>query len=74
MLTPASYVLDSKRDVRAIIEALQPMLGPKDCLAAVTISSPWAAYCDPLVEEMTEAVLGKGEDYIPKDWNGVDRS
>ena len=51
------------------------MLGPKDSLAAVlTISAPWAAYCDPIVEDMIEGLLGKCEDHVPKDWNGVDWS
>ena len=75
VVTRASYLLISEHPLRTIIETLQPMLGPKDSLAAVlTISAPWAAYCDPIVEDMIEGLLGKCEDHVPKDWNGVDWS
>lgn len=50
------------------------MLGQKDSLAVLTVCSPWAGYCDPIVEDMMDGLLGESENYIPKDWNGVDRS
>ncbi len=73
-VTPTSYLVASQQTVRSIIETLQPMLGPQDSLAVMTVSAPWAAYCDPNVETLAVSLLGKDETWIPKDWNGTDRS
>ena len=73
-VTPTSYLVASPQTVRSIIETLQPMLGPQDSLAVVTVSAPWAAYCDSNAETLAVSLLGKDETWIPKDWNGTDRS
>jgi hypothetical protein len=70
-LTPQSYLLDTTRAVRAIMETLQPMLGPMDSLWVFTPSSPWSGYGDPTVDDHAHGYLGKAEDYVPKDWDEV---
>ena len=73
-VTPTSFLVASQKPVRYIIEVLQPMLGPKDSLAVLSVSAPWAAHCDPIVEDFAHVLLGQFEDWIPRDWNGKDRS
>ena len=66
---PNSYLLASERTVRAIIETLQPLLGPKDSLAVLTASAPWAASCNPNAETIALSLLGENEPWIHKDRN-----
>jgi hypothetical protein len=70
-LTSQSYLLDTTRAVRAIMETLQPMLGPMDSLWVFTPISPWSGYGDPIVDDHAHGHLGKAEDYVLKDWDEV---
>ena len=68
-LTSQSYLLDTTQAVRAIMETLQPMLGPLDSLWVFTSTLPWSGYGDPLVDDHARRYLGKAEEYVPKDWD-----
>jgi hypothetical protein len=67
-LTPTSFILECENDPGVIMEQLQPMLGPKDDLWMISASGPWAAYGDPIVEELMTWV-GPEASWVPRDWD-----
>ena len=68
-LTPSTYVLRCEVKPGSIMETLQPMLGPKDCLWVFQVRGPWAGYGDPLVEESVGAWVSSEASWVPRDWD-----
>ncbi len=68
-LTPTSFLVKPTVPLKGIMEALQPMLGPKDDLWVIGAMAPWTAYGDPIAEDHVETELGEPfGDWIPRDW------
>lgn len=68
-LTPQSFLVESGEAVRPIMERLQRLLGLGDAIWVLTVSAPWAAHGDPVVEDHAVGLLGEFEDWVPADWD-----
>jgi len=73
-LTSSSYLLATNVGAGGVIERLQPLLGPADSLWVISASGPWAGYGSPEVEDHTVTLLGREDDWVPKDWDNVTKS
>ena len=68
-ITPTSFVVVSEENAGVITERLQFLLEPQDSIAVISVSQPWATYCNPIVEDFLISQLGQDEDWTPHDWN-----
>jgi hypothetical protein len=73
-LTPSSYLSTTDISPGAVMEKLQPLLGPADNLWVVSASGPWAAYSDPVAEDHAVVLLGQDDKWIPRDWDEISQS
>jgi hypothetical protein len=73
-LTPTTYLLQCEVEPGSLMEALQPMLGPKDSLWVFPACGPWAGYGDVLVDELVVAWVGPDALWVPRDWDEATQS
>jgi len=69
ILTPTCLVVETDVQAAAVMETLQPLLGPADSLWAISAAKSWAGYGDPVVEDQVEAIVGPSDDWTPIDWD-----
>lgn len=74
VLLPTALILQCEADAGAIMETLQPMLGPKDDLWVFRACGPWAGYGDVLVDELAAAWVGPEASWVPRDWDEATQS
>src|SRR5688500_15005497 len=68
-LSSQAYLVAALRNVRSMMETLQPLLGPNDTLWVFTPKGPWSGHGNPIVDDHLHHHLGEAEDYVPKDWD-----
>lgn len=70
ILTPSAMMVKTEKSPEAVMEQLQPLIGPRDSLWLVTPSRPWSGYGDPTVDDCLQVALGPDNgNWVPKDWN-----